>query len=355
MAKTISGLRTWTAADIPTGCRVLVRVDANVTIKNGRADISASGRIARSIPEIKKLLKRHARIILMTHLGSDTESTAPIAKAFSQLLDRPVLLAKDVVGKDASQLSALLEPGSVMMLENLRSDRGEEENDVAFARHLALLGDVYVNNAFGVCHRKHASVVAMTKCLPSFAGELLVREVSELTQPIAKPFVLVVGGVKIDTKLPLLEKLGVHASCVVVGSALADELAHHPKLSKHVHSLLGDKLQLPIDLRRDADHHAFDVGAKTEKMFATWLEGAATILWNGPVGVVEHAAGRHGTTALANAIMASSARTIVGGGDTVAFLESMKITKQFSWVSTGGGAMLALLAGEKLPGLEVLR
>ena len=362
MLKTINHpIRTWTAKNVPKGARVLVRVDANVPIVRGHVDTSPSGRIARSIPEIKKLLRREARIILMTHVGrpkgTDKHYTvAPIAKAFAALLGRDVRVAHDVVGKDAAQKSAGLQPGEVMMLENLRYEIGEEKNDAAFARKLAALADVYVNNAFGVCHRRHASVVAITKYLPSFAGDLLVREVSELTKPIAHPFVLIVGGTKLETKLPLLKRLGAQADCVFVGSACVDELARHPKIRKTMYDLLGDKLVLPVDLRRDADRHAFDVGPKTVAMLPSLFADAKTIIWNGPLGVIEHAPGRRGTAALVRALVhTKGARIVVGGGETVDMVEDMGAEKKFAWVSTGGGAMLALLAGEQLPGIAALR
>ena len=364
MQKTIESpsiLRTWTARDIPKGSRVLVRVDANVVVKRGIADVSASGRIARSVPEIQKLLKRDARVILVTHFGRPTGhekkfSVAPLAKAYATLLGKKVTVAKDTVGDDATECVTAMQPGDVVMLENLRFENGEEANDATFAKKLAALAEVYVNNAFGVCHRRHASVVAITKCLPSFAGELLVREVAELTRPIERPFMLVVGGIKMETKLPLLQKLGVHADEVLVGSATVDELARHPRLRTTLDKLLGDQLVVPIDVRRDADHHAFDVGPKTIAMLSSFFDGARTIIWNGPLGVIEHIAGRRGTTALIRAITtAKGVRTVAGGGETVDIIEDLHAADDFTWVSTGGGAMLALLEGEKLPGIEVLR
>lgn len=359
-AESIPPLRTWTARAIPKGARVLVRVDANVPVVHGRAEIGPSGRIARSIPELKKLLRRDARIILMTHFGRPSGvdpkfSVAPLAQAFAALLGRPVSVAGDVVGRDAAARAAALAPGEILMLENLRFEKAEEDNDAAFARKLAALADVYVNNAFGVCHRTHASVVAITKHLPSFAGELLMREVDELTRPVAHPFVLVVGGIKLETKLPLLQRLGAQADKVLIGSALVDELARQPKLRKTVHDLLGEKLVVPPDLRRNADRHAYDVGPKTVAMLPSLFAGAATIIWNGPLGITEHAAGRRGTAGLVRAIVAAEgARTIVGGGETIDVVEDMDAAKKMSWVSTGGGAMLALLAGEKLPGITAL-
>lgn len=356
-----ASLRQWTAKDVKKGTRVLVRVDANVTVTRGTADARPSGRIARSVPEIRKLLKRGACIVLMTHLGRPKGhekkcSVAPIAKAYAALLGVPVTVARDVAGSDAAEKVAALAPGDVMMIENLRFEPGEEKNDRAFAKRLAALGEVYVNNAFGVCHRTHASVVAITKHLPSFAGELLVREVTELTQPVTHPFMLVVGGIKMETKLPLLERLGAQADEVLVGSATVDELARHPKLRAAVDKAIGDRLVVPVDLRRDADRHAFDVGPKTVAMLSSFFAGAKTIIWNGPLGIVEHAAGRRGTTALIRAITATpGVRTVVGGGDTVDVVEDLDAAKNFTWVSTGGGAMLALLAGEELPGVDVLR
>lgn len=347
---------------MPKGARVLVRVDANVPVVRGRVDASPSGRIARSIPEIKKLLRRDARVILMTHFGrpsgvDNTFSVAPLAKAFAAFLDRDVKMASDVAGKSAVQCAAALKPGEVMMLENLRFEAAEEANAAAFARKLAALAEVYVNNAFGVCHRAHASVVAVTKYLPSFAGELLVREIDELTRPIEHPFVLVVGGIKLETKLPLIQRLGIQADKVLIGSAPVDELARHPQLRRTMQDLLGSTLVIPPDLRRDADRHAFDVGSKTIAMLPSLFAGAKTIIWNGPLGNTAHAPGRQGTIALIRALaeVAGDARVVVGGGETVDIVEEMDMAKRFSWVSTGGGAMLALLAGEKLPGISALK
>lgn len=361
MQKMINPLRTWTARDIPKGSRVLVRVDANVRVVRGVADASPSGRIARSTVEIKKLLRRDARVILMTHFGRPNGidkkySVAPLANAFAALLGRDVAVAKDVVGHDAVLRAAALAPGQIMMIENLRFESAEETNVATFAKKLAALADVYVNNAFGVCHRRHASVVAITNYLPSFAGTLLVREVAELMSPVDHPFVLVVGGIKMETKLPLLQRLGLRADRVFIGSALVDELARQPKIAKKLHDLLGDRLVMPPDLRRDADRHAFDIGPKTIAMLPSLFSEARTIIWNGPLGVIEHRPGRRGTAALVRALAAAKdARTIVGGGETVEVVEEMGMAKKMTWVSTGGGAMLALLAGEKLPGIEVLR
>ncbi len=371
-------LRRYKISDIKKGTRVLLRVDANVPIKNGRVTEGAYGRIAQSIPEIKALLKRGATVILMTHLGDPkgkamkSLSISPIAKEYSRLLKRDVS-----VGLAPDQ--------QVSILENLRFNPGEEKNDSKFARELAKLGDIYVNNAFGVCHRRHASVNAITKYLPSFAGELLAREVTELSRSFRKPLVLVMGGLKLSTKMPLLRKLAPRASAILTGGGLAvtllaakrsipmtvagqavggEELA----VAKKALTEFGDKIIIPVDLRvRSAgkklstvgvrDVHArqviLDIGPHTTLRYQAMLKIAGSVIWNGPMGIVEEPVAQSGTREVASALSSlRTARTIVGGGDTVSFLEAHKFASGFSFVSTGGGAMLAFLAGEEMPGIS---
>jgi phosphoglycerate kinase len=366
-------LRVWTSKDIKSGTRVFLRVDANVPIANGKAqDGGMFGRISQTLPEIERLRKRGASIILAAHLGEpqgkiDKQlSLAPVAKLFEQRLRRSVPLVKNLEVPS-------LRPGELCLLENLRFDAREEENNDAYAWELARLADVYVNNAFGVCHRRHASVHAITRHLPSFAGELLVREIAELSQKPEKPFVLVMGGAKIDTKIGLLKTLGPKAQKILLGGGLAVTFlaAADVKLPAYPAELmaerdvatarkllrqLGKRIVLPIDLvARPKQHLVLDIGPETRDMFVAELNQAKTIIWNGPLGIIEKANGQSGTSSLAKAMGKSGARVITGGGETVEFLEEHKLLKGFAHVSTGGGAMLAFLSGEHLPGLEALR
>ncbi len=356
-------LKTWKAGDIKRGTRVLLRIDANVDLVRGRAVIGKHDKIAKALPEILKLQARGAAIIIMTHLGrprgKQTEfSVAPIAKAMGKALGTKIAVAEDVVGKDALRLASTIKPGQIIMLENLRFDKREEANDETLAELLASFGDVYVNNAFGVCHRAHASVAAITKFLPSFAGGLLVEEVKQLSAPMKKPFVLIVGGNKLETKVPLLSTLGVKADLVIVGSGLlpAFKKGRLSTEAKTVIDLLGDRLRLPLDTRVNQKGSVIDLGRATEQILPTWLRGAKTIVWNGPVGLVEERAGAAGTKALMKAIVGvHGARSIVGGGSTVALVENSTFASKFTLLSTGGGAMLEFLSGAKMPGLEGLR
>ncbi len=355
-------LKTWKAGDIKRGTRVLLRIDANVDLVRGRAIIGKYDKIAKAMPEILKLQKRGACIVLLTHLGrprgKQTEfSVTPIAKALGKALGTKIAVAEDVVGKDALRLASTIKPGQIVMLENLRFDKREEANDDKFAELLATFGDVYVNNAFGVCHRAHASVAAITKFLPSFAGGLLVEEVKQLSAPMRQPFVLIIGGNKLETKVPLLSTLGVRADLVVVGSGLlpAFKKGRLSMEAKAVVELLGDKLRLPVDTRINQKGSVIDIGRATEQVLPTWLRGAKTIVWNGPLGLVEERAGASGTKALMKAITGvHGARSIVGGGSTVALVENSTFASKFTLLSTGGGAMLAFLSGEEMPGLKPL-
>lgn len=329
---------------IKAGTRVLLRIDVN-----------AASRIPRALPEIKRLLRRKARLILATHVGRPQGvekklSTAAMATAIGRALGVKVLVAKDVVGPSAKAMALALQPGEVMMLENLRFDPREEKNGKAFAKQLASLADVYVNDAFGVCHRAHASVAAITEYLPSVAGGLVVKEVAELSKPREHLFVLIVGGIKIETKVPLLVHLGKEADVILLGSGLYPALAE----AGLPYSII-KKIVPMIDVRKDARGNAIDIGPKTERAFLAALEGAKTIVWNGPLGVTEKRAGATGTRVLAKAIATSRARSIVGGGETADFVDAHGLADKFSFVSTGGGAMLAFLGGEAMPGLEALK
>lgn len=340
-------VRTWKPTDIRKGTRVFLRCDLN-------ASSGDMARLVASLPEIRRLRQAGARVIVATHFGRPKGeeaafSVTPIARALGKELGSEISVASDVGGLESVRLSEELGVGEVMMIENVRFADGEERNDRTFARQLARLADVYVNNAFAVSHRAHASVAAITKLLPSFAGELVAREVKELSKPLAHPFVLVVGGIKLETKLPLLAELGKEADMVLVGSGLAPELEARSAIARKVRTMLGDKLVIPLDYKRDADRHAYDIGPRAIADYVTRIASAKSVVWNGPLGIFEKKSGGRGTTAVVEAIAKVRGRTVIGGGETLACVKGKE--DAFSWVSTGGGAMLAFLAGERMPGI----
>lgn len=377
--KANNGLRVWQSRDIPKGTRVLLRIDANVPLVDGGVAEGGMLRIRAAIPEILRLQKRGARIVIATHLGRpmgrhvSALSTSVIANALARELKFPVRWIAHVAGDRVQAAIERLKPGGIAMLENLRFEAGETKNDATFARSLAQLADVFVNNAFGVCHEKHASVHAITKYLPSFAGELLIREIDALSHKPEHPFVLVLGGAKVATKIPLLHKLGKHADAIIIGGGAAltfiaasggsfgvkapeftkaDDIAE----AKLVMRYLGAKLILPADLVASKRRGMIvDIGPASIRAATDIIGRAKTIVWNGPMGIIEEADGYTGTLGVAWAIASNtSAFSLVGGGETTEFLESWGIANRFSHVSTGGGAMLAFLGGEPMPGLKVL-
>ncbi len=358
------------------GKRVLVRIDANVEIKNDRVVDGPRGRIARSAEGIRRLQQAGARVVVLSHLGRPTSASdtanclRPVAKRLSALLKTPVRYDGSLVGPSAKRLVDGLKNGDVALLENLRFDRREEKNDRGFAKALAELGDLYVDDAFAVAHRAHASVSAITKLLPSFAGPLMVEEVKGLSQAMGhpkKPYVLVLGGAKMETKIGLVERLGPAADHVCVGGALANTFLAamgvsmgtsryektEMKTAKRLLKRFGNKMVLPMDFRLNGTAIE-DAGPATTKEFVRVIASAKTIVWNGPLGRTEHAAFTKATRAIAQAIAKSHATTIVGGGDTLPLMEKWKLADAFTLLSTGGGAMLAFLSGDKMPGIEPL-
>ncbi len=389
------------------GKRVLIRIDGNVPVKSGKAIDGPHGRIARSAVDIDWLSQRGAKVIVLTHLGRpngkrvSAYSVRPVAKRLGGLLKTRVTLSRDIVGPKVVKQIAAMKNGDVLLLENLRFDPREESNAPSLAQALASLGDIYVNDAFAVSHRAHASVDAIASELPSYAGPLLANEItvlSKLEKSMSggagsgsagkQPFVLVMGGLKIETKLPVIERYLNSAEKILIGGALATTflVAQGYAVGKSIYDKEGvslakallarakHKLVLPIDVvvassvRKDAQVRRVDVGSvlpgdrivdlgkKTIEQFEEALERAKTIVWNGPLGMTEIPKFCHGTQAVAKVIAERTgpATTIVGGGDTVPVLESMHLADKFTLLSTGGGALLEFLAGKKLPGLEVL-
>ncbi len=380
------------------GKRVLIRIDGNVPIVKGRAIDGPHGRIARSAVDINWLSQRGAKVIVMVHVGQpggrriSAYSAKPVAKRLASLLGSRIQMTRSVIGKDVEKFVAKMNQGDVILLENLRFDRREEENAPSFAEALSKLGDLYVNDAFSVSHRAHASLDAITGFLPSYAGPLLVSEISvlsKLEEHVKRPFVLVLGGLKMSTKLPIIERFLPQLDALLVGGALATVflVAQGKRVGKSVYEegsvesakrLLkkyGKKIFLPTDvvctrsLRRDAKQDVksvrelgtsdriVDIGTSTRKLFTEALEGSKTIVWNGPLGYCEIAEFCAGTREVARAIAAQTgkATTIVGGGDTLPVIESLQLADKFTLLSTGGAALLQFLAGEPLPGIEALK
>lgn len=381
-----------------TGKRVLIRVDVNVPIKNGKTVDGPHGRIARVAVDIDWLSQRGAKVIVLAHLGRpngkrvSAYSIRPVAKRLSGLLKTKVLLSHSIVGPQTKSLVEKMKNGDVLLLENLRFDPREEQNAPSFAHALAEFGDYYINDAFSVSHREHASVDAITSDIQSFAGPLLSNEVSilsKLDKNVKQPFVLIIGGLKIETKLPIIERFLPHVSAVLIGGAIgttflvADGYSvgrsvfdkDEVKIAKGLLAKHRSKLIIPTDvvvarsLRKDAQMNVadvtniqqqdriIDIGSKTINIFTEIIKDARTIVWNGPIGYCEIEKFCEGTRAIAKAIAkrTGDAMTIVGGGDTVPVLEELHLADKFTLLSTGGGALLEYLSGKKLPGLEVLK
>lgn len=380
------------------GKRVLIRIDANVPISKGMAVDGPHGRIARSAVDINWLAQRGAKVIVMTHLGRPngrrlaTYSVKPIARRLSGLLGTRIRTARSIVGKEVPSLIKKMEEGEVLLLENVRFDAREEKNDEAFAKELSELGDLYVNDAFAVSHRNHASISAITACLPSYAGPLLAQEVSVLSKlddQVKEPFVLLLGGLKMSSKLPVIERFIPRIQHLLIGGALANVFlaaqgisigrsvveSESIELAKKLLKKHGKKIILPVDavvaksLRKDArfkvssladikeTDRIVDIGPKTRELFQEILADAKTIVWNGPLGFCEIPQFCEGTKSVATYIGEKTGKstTIVGGGDTIAVIESLRLADKYTLLSTGGGAMLKFLANEPLPGIEVLR
>jgi len=363
---------------------VLVRTALNVPVANG--DVSGSFRLRQALPTIEYLRKRKARVILIGHIGDKgTETLEPVYRAMKAFIP-DMQFCPVTIGAAARAAVRSLPAGGVLMLENLRRDKGEQANSPEFSHALAELADVFIEDSFDVSHRPHASVVGVAALLPSYAGFLVQKEVEELSKALSpkNPSLAIIGGAKFATKEPVLKKLLKSYDRVFVGGALANDFIQAKGLpvgrslvsgasQKELLDLLATKkFLLPMDYvvapaGKDVTHARvaeindvatdeaiLDNGPKTIEMLATYTTNAKTILWNGPLGNYEQGF-VHGTEALARIIAASHARSMVGGGDTVACIENLHLNEDFSFISTGGGAMLDFLAKGSLPGLDVLR
>lgn len=378
------------------GKKVFVRVDYNVPMKDGV--ITNDNRIRATLPTLEYLLAQNAALVLASHLGRPKGAPvpeftlAPVAKRLSELLGKEVLFAPDCVGEEAAAMAKALKPGQILLLENLRYHKEEEKNDPEFSRQLASLAEVAVNDAFGVSHRAHASVEGITKYIPTVAGFLLEKEILFLGQAVnnpVRPFVAIIGGAKVSDKIGVIENLLTKVDRLIIGGGMANtflaakgfatgkSLVEEDKLDLARELMVkaknaGKELLLPVDVTIadrfaadaankvvaadaiEGDWMALDIGPVTSKAYEEALKDAKTVVWNGPMGVFEMDVFAKGTEAVAKAVAASGAKSIVGGGDSIAALEKLGLAREITHISTGGGASLEFLEGKVLPGVAAL-
>lgn len=340
------------------GKRVLLRCDFNVPLSK-KGEVLDDFRIEKTLPTIEYILRERGTVILMSHLGRPEPkgkmtfknrkfSLKPVASFLEKKLSKKVVFIGDCIGPQTQKIIKELPENSVALLENLRFYKGEEANNLSFAKELAKLGDVFVNDAFGVSHRAHASVSGVTRYLPSFAGLLLEKEVKTLKglmKSPEKPLVAIVGGAKVETKAALINKISEKADYVLIGGLIDREIRE-----KDIYINYPRKLVVPVD-----EIDGKDIGPKTIKLFREKILSAKTVFFNGVVGQVENKKYTKGTEEILRAIIKSRAFSIIGGGDTVESLNCLKLGDKFDHISTGGGAMISFMAGEKLPGIDALK
>ena len=380
-----------------TGKKVLVRCDFNVPLDENRT-ITDNRRIVSALPTIQYLIEKGAKVILCSHLGRPKGevkkefSLDVVADELSSSLGKEVKLAEDVVGESAKTLTNQMQPGDVVLLENVRFHKEEEKNDPIFSKELASLAEIYVNDAFGTAHRAHSSTEGVSHYLPAVAGLLMEKEIDFLGGALenpAKPFIAILGGAKVSDKIGVIENLLEKVDKLIIGGGMAFTFlkAQGHKIGKSICE--EDKLELARDILKKAeekkveillpvdshvakdysndaedsivhskeipdDLEGLDIGPDTIKLFEKAMEGAKTIIWNGPLGVCEFSKYEVGTREVAKAVAATGAISIVGGGDSAAAIEKLGLADKITHISTGGGASLEFLEGKKLPGVECL-
>lgn len=375
--------------------RVLLRCDLNVPLdKNDKSVITSDKRIVESLKTIKYLSNAGAKVIICSHLGKTGQnlSLEPVAKRLSSLLEKEVVLIKDIFSKEAYKIVSDMQDSDVVLLENTRMYEGEEKNDTELSKRLASFAEIFVNDAFGTAHRAHSSTVGVTKYLPSVAGFLIEKELNALDKGIndpKRPLVAILGGSKVSSKIGVIKKLLEKVDTLLIGGAMTytflkaqgkmvgSSLVEDDKLdiAKEIMDLAlskNVKLILPVDnvIAKEATEYAdtkitsvdeiedgymgLDIGPKTILLFEKELKEAGTIVWNGPVGMFEVDKFSNGTKKIAQILANSNAVTIIGGGDSAAAVEKYELEKEMSHVSTGGGASLELMEGKELPGIVAL-
>lgn len=379
-----------------SGKRVLARCDFNVPMKDGV--ITSDKRIVEALPTIKYLMSNGAKVILCSHMGKpkgeivEKYSLAPVAKRISELLGKEIAFATDTIGPDAKAKAAALKDGEVLLIENTRFDKREEKNDPEFAKELASMADIFVNDAFGAAHRAHASTAGVADYLPAVCGYLIQKEISVMGKALAepaRPFVAILGGAKVSDKIGVINNLIEKVDTLIIGGGMAytffkafgsdvgTSLCEMDKLEVARETVAKAKAKgvsfiIPVDneigreYKEDTVHMTInsdsipdgwmglDIGPVTRELFAKSIKGAGTVIWNGPMGVSEWENFAAGTEAVATAVAESGAISIIGGGDSAAAIEKLGFADKMTHISTGGGASLEFLEGKELPGVACL-
>jgi len=379
-----------------SGKRVLVRCDFNVPLSEGK--ITSDKRIVASLPTIKYLIEKGARVILCSHLGRPKDgfdpefSLKPVAARLSELLGKEVKMAKDVVGESAQALSSELKDGDVMLIENVRFEKGETKNDAELSKKFAALADIFVNDAFGSAHRAHSSTTGVADYLPAVCGFLIQKEIQFMGGALEnpkRPLVAILGGAKVSDKIGVINNLLDKVDTLIVGGGMAytffaatgksvgTSLCETDKFDLALQMIekakaKGVKFLLPVDTKvgKEFDQNTeamivdsdkipdgwmgLDIGTKTQALFADAIKGSGTVIWNGPMGVSEWENFAAGTIAVATAVANSGAISIIGGGDSAAAVQKLGFADKMSHISTGGGASLEFLEGKELPGIAAL-
>lgn len=380
------------------GKKVLVRCDFNVPLDENQ-NITDNTRIVAALPTIKYLLENNCSIVLCSHLGRPKGevkpefSLKPVAKELSRLLDKEVIMAKDVVGEDATSKAKALQPGQILLLENVRFHREETDNDPEFSKKLASMAEIFVNDAFGAAHRAHSSTVGVASYLPAVSGLLIEKELKFLGNALnnpERPFVAILGGAKVSDKIGVIDSLLEKVDTLMIGGGMAytffkaqgyevgNSICEVDKLDLAKEAMAkakerGVKLMLPVDTKVGKEFkpdteskvvawteipegwEGFDIGPKTIEMFKEELQKAKTVVWNGPLGLFEFDQFAIGTNEIAKTLSEIDATTIIGGGDSAAAVRKAGLQDKMTHISTGGGASLEFLEGKKLPGIECLQ